>query len=157
MEERPGVLWTLGLVALVAIASIGIGLTIGVAVAGRPASSIPPPISASQYARVRAANIGPLEQALDQVPLDCVGSDADRCRLSIAYALALAQKFQAELMDAPPCHDLSDAELRTGLVELDPELHAAADDVNLARTAISGASHLAVSDGLFNAEVCTGR
>ena len=146
-------MWTVGLVALVAIACIGIGLTIGVVVAARPTPR-PQPVSASQYARVRAANLGLLEQALDQVPLDCAGSDQYRCQLSIAYALALTQKAQAELLTAPACNALSDAELRKGLSQLVGGLHDAAADLSLARTAMAGRAHLAESDGLFLAEVC---
>ena len=147
-------MWTVGLVALVAIACIGIGLTIGVVVAARPTPR-PQPVSASQYARVRAANLGLLEQALDQVPLDCAGSDQYRCQLSIAYALALTQKAQAELLlTAPACNALSDAELRKGLGQLVGDLHDAAADLSLARTAMAGRAHLAESDGLFLAEDC---
>jgi hypothetical protein len=109
-----------------------------------------------QYAQVRAANIGPLEQALSHIPMDCSGTDTDRCTLSIAYALALTQKFEAELPSAPSCASLSDAKLQIALVELDRSLHAAALDNTSGQLLLVGETELAESDVLFSAEACAG-
>jgi hypothetical protein len=131
-----------------------IGAAAGYIVAGSVHPTTTVQTRPAQYAQVRAANIGPLEQALSHIPADCSGPDPDRCTLSIAYALALTQKFQAELPLAPSCFALSDARLRTALVELDGSLHAAALDNALGRLLLAGETELAASDAQFSLETC---
>jgi len=147
--------WTLPL-ALLAVGcavSLVIGITIG-GLAGNHQGVASRQVLPEQYAQVRAANIGFLEQALARVPLDCSTNDRGRCSLSIAYALALTQKSRDELLPAPTCLRRSDAKLRLALSELDSDLHSAAADIALARTEMPGVADLAASDALFNSEAC---
>jgi hypothetical protein len=145
---------TSAVVVAASLISLVIGSAVGFTVAGNTHTATPVQTTPQQYARVRAANIGPLEEALSHLPSDCSGPDRGRCTLSIAYALALTQKFQAELLPAPACLSLSDAKLRIALVELDGSLHTAALDNALGRLQLAGVTNLALSDALFVAEAC---
>jgi hypothetical protein len=142
------------LVAVASAISLVVGSALGFAAAGNRHPSSAAPISPQEYARVRTANIGPLEQALSGIWQDCFGNDRGQCTLSIAYALALTQKFQDELLIAPSCSASSDAKLRSALTELDASLHAAAIDNALGRGPLSGMSDLTASDMLFRSETC---
>ena len=142
------------LVIVVAVIAVSVGFAVGF-IRGenrQVASSVL--VTPAQYAMVRTANIGPLEDALSRVPLDCAGNDRGRCTLSIAYALALTQKFQGELLPAPACLERYDAELRSALIELDGSLHTAALDNAAARASLAGVSDLTASDELFASQPC---
>jgi hypothetical protein len=150
---RRGRVQASALLAVVCVISLLIGIGIGV-LAGNSRSAPSRQVSPAQYAAVREANIGPLEQALLRLPPDCSGSDRGRCTLSIAYALALTQKFGDELLPAPPCLVQSDIKLRAALSELDRDLDAAAVNDALSRTQLVGVSDLAASGALFASETC---
>ena len=115
------------------IASAVLGIVLGAIVASVwPGNSahVPNPSQADQaatYLRVREANFGPLVQALNGIGGDCSIGETVRCSLSLAYTLALVQKFQAELrpIAAPSCLIASDVELKQGLQRLDDSLHQA--------------------------------
>lgn len=142
----------LSLLLVIAAVSFAAGLFIGLPLGRTPA----PSQQVVAYDRVRQANIAPLEQALANVNSDCAVGDAGRCSLSLAYVLALDQKFLDELgqTDLPNCRISSDQQLRVGLQGLQRSVSEAIAAGGTPPPILVGVSDIEASDLLYAATTC---
>jgi hypothetical protein len=142
----------LSLLVVIAAVSFAAGLFIGLPLGRTPT----PSQQVVAYDKTRQANIAPLEQALANVNSDCAVGDAGRCSLSLAYVLALDQKFLDELgqTDVPNCAISSDQQLRVGLRRLQQSVSDAIAAGGPPPPILPGVSDIEASNLLYAATTC---